>query len=128
MRNHSGGRTLKRRIIALVAAYAVALSSLVASLGAAHAAAEAAGNPLGVFCHGAADGTAFPVGQGNSGICIDGCCIGCLMPLAALPPPPVAALPSLAAVGYRVALPASIALRDARTAKAHRSRAPPFGA
>jgi hypothetical protein len=126
---HFVERVWRRRIIALAAAYIVALSSLVASFGAARAAAEAVAHPLGVICHGAAaGGTAFPQGQGNSGICIDCCCVGCLAPMAALPPPPVNALPPLRAVSNRLPPVAVAALAGARPAKSHRSRAPPSAA
>lgn len=126
MYGHFGKRPLRRRIVALFAAYIIALSSLVASFGAARAAAEATAHPLGIFCHGAAAaGTFAPADRGNGGLCIDGCCVGYLTPAAALPPPPVTVAPSLAAVGYRVPLVATAALAGARLAKSHRSRAPP---
>jgi len=133
LRGYSGKRTGKhiwrRRIIAVAAAYAIALSSLVASFGAARAAAEATVNPFGVLCHNALAEQPSPLSGGtNSKICIDCCCVGCLMPMAALPPPPANAAPSLTAISYRVAPRAMAALSGTRPAKSHRSRAPPSGA
>lgn len=129
MRKHLRQSTLRRRILALVAAYAVVISSLIASFGAAQAAAEAAANPLGIICHHDPAGQPGPLsGEPNSKICIDCCCIGCLMPMAALPLPPAVATPALIAVAYRLAPLALIPLSGPRTAKSHRSRAPPSGA
>lgn len=133
MRRISGKRTgtqiWRRRIIALAAAYAIALSSLGASFSAARAAAEATINPLGILCHNALAGQPAPfTGGSNSKICVDCCCVGCLMPMAALPPPPANAAPSLHAISHRVAPVAIAALTGARAAKSHRSRAPPSGA
>ncbi len=128
---HTGQQHIwRRRIIALAAAYAIALSSLLASFGAARAAAEATTNPFGVICHHDLAGQPAPLtgGSSNSNICIDCCCVGCLMPMAALPPPPAAAAPALPAISYRVAPVAMAALSGSRAAKSHRSRAPPSGA
>jgi hypothetical protein len=108
----------------------VALSSLLASFGAARAdAADATAGPLGVICHHDRAGQPTPLsGHSNSNICIDCCCVGCLMPMAALPPPPATTAPLLRAISYRVGPVAMIALSGARTAKSHRSRAPPSDA
>jgi hypothetical protein len=107
----------------------VAISSLLASFGAARAAAEATANPFSAICHHDLAGQSTPVNDsGNSNICIDCCCVGCLMPMAALPPPPALAAPALVAVAYRLAPLATVPLLGARPAKSHRSRAPPFGA
>lgn len=126
MRRYSGKQAWRRRIIALAAAYAIALSSLVASFGAARAAAEAATNPIGILCHNALAGAPSPASdRGNSKTCIDCCCTGCLMPMAALLPPPPTAAPLAQTVSHR---PAPIALTVpavSRTGKSHRSRAPP---
>jgi hypothetical protein len=114
---------------ALAAAYAIALSSLLASFGAAPAAAEATVNPLGAICHHDLAGQpAPPSGEPNSKICIDYCCVGCLMPMAALPPPPSIPAPILVAAAYRLAPLAIAPLAGARAAKSNRSRAPPSGA
>ena len=129
MREYLDKRPLRRRVVALAAAYAIALSGLLASFGAARAAAETTANPLGVICHHGLAGQPSPLTGGtNSKICVDCCCVGCLMPMAALPPPPANAAPSLAAISHRVAPVAMAALSGARAAKSHRSRAPPSGA
>jgi len=133
VRGSSGGQTdrhiWRRRVIALAAAYAVALSSLLASFGAARAAAAPTPEPLGVICHhDIADQDSPLTGGPNSKICIDSCCIGCLMPMAALPPPPATIAPSSLVISYRVAPLAMAALSGGRVAKSHRSRAPPSSA
>ena len=126
---HTDRHSWRRRVVALAAAYAVALSSLLASFGTASAAAEATTNPFGVICHHDIAGQPAPLtGGSNSNICIDCCCVGCLMPMAALPPPPATAAPALHAISYRVAPVAMAALSGSRAAKSHRSRAPPSDA
>jgi hypothetical protein len=82
-------RSLRRRAIALLAAYAIALASLLASFTAARAAADI-NNTLGVICHTLDAGQTNPAGgQDNGKACAENCCIGCLMLTAALPLPPV---------------------------------------
>jgi hypothetical protein len=127
VRRHSGRQSLRRRIIALAAAYALALSSLLASFGAAQAEADAVVNPGSFLCHGAAlGGAGIPSDQGNGRICIDCCCVGCLMPMVALPPPPLNVTPPSRAISIRI-LPGPVAgLIGVRAAKSHRSRAPPY--
>ena len=127
---HIGKHTWRRRIIALVAAYAVALSSLIASFGVARAAADAAYNPGGIICHSApGGGRPSPFGDGtNNKLCANCCNVGCMMLMAALPPPPAtaAAMPQAASEILR---PSAFALRAAAPqTKAHRSRAPPLTA
>jgi hypothetical protein len=115
--------------MALAAAYVIALTSLISSLAAARAAAETVAHPLGILCHGdTVEGADFPADQDNNGLCVDCCCVGCLMPLAALPPPPAVEVASPAAVSQRIALIAPIVLSLANKAKSHRSRAPPSAA
>jgi len=126
VRRHFAGRALSRRIIALAAAYAIALSSLFASFGAARAAAEATFNPLAIVCHHALGEQNSPADDRSNGTtCIDCCCVGCLMSLAALPLPPAVAAPAAAVISHRVVPVATAALFAARPAKSHRSRAPP---
>ena len=122
-------RSLRRRVIALAAAYAIALSSLIASFGAARAAAEAAALPGAILCHSDVAGQSTPApDESNGKICINSCCTGCLMLTAALPPPPANAAPVLQSASRRIA-PVEIAgLAGGRELKSHRSRAPPFGA
>jgi hypothetical protein len=121
-------RTLGRRIIALVAAYTIALSSLLASFTAARAAGEAAVAPLGVICHTLAIGQQGPSPSGdqsNGKICADCCCVGCLMLMAALPPPPVKVAGATQSPGKRLQPPAIAVLAAIAETKSHRSRAPP---
>lgn len=117
--------SLRRRIIALAAAYAIALSGLIASFGGAYAAANATGNPLATVCHHTPAGEPSPLGdQDNNRACLD-CCIGCLMPMAALPPPPANAAPLLGIVSHRVAPATMTALAGTRAVDIYHSRAPP---
>jgi hypothetical protein len=120
-------RPLRRRIVALAAAYAIALSSLIASFGAASAAAAAAA-PNGVICHTLVAGDEAPSsGDTNTKHCIDNCCIGCLMLMAAVPPPAKITGAPLSA-SQSIAPPGNIVLVGALQTKDHRSRAPPLAA
>ena len=119
-------RALRQRIVALAAAYAIALAGLVANFGAARAAADAIAQPDNVICHSVvADQPApSPDGTGNA-ICADCCCIGCItsIPVAVAPSAPALAIPQVLVAGlgpltHSVSLPAA-------TSKAHRSRGPP---
>jgi hypothetical protein len=123
-------RLLQRRIIALTAAYAIALAGLLANFGGAQMAAAAAAQPGGVICHTDFAGNPAPSpdgGPGNTGsrTCIDDCCTGCLMLVAALPPPPVTAVPLAPTAGERLAPLAVAAIVASPHTKSHRSRAPP---
>jgi hypothetical protein len=121
-------RPLQQRIVALVAAYAIALSSLIASFGAARAAAVVAADPGGVICH-TLRGAPTPSGHEDNGkTCADNCCVGCLMLMAAMPPAPVsaAAAPQLAKQTF--APLATEVFAGGPAAKSHRSRAPPLTA
>lgn len=119
-----------RCVVALVAAYALVISSFIANFGAAGALTEEAFNPAIVICHHDASGQLDPLsGHSNDCPCVDcGCCIGCLGPIAALPPPPAIALTTQAAIGRRLAPLAYVALDGVRIDKSHRSRAPPLSA
>jgi hypothetical protein len=123
-------RLLQKRIIALAAAYAIALSGLIASFGGAQMAAAAAAQP-GIICHTDFAGVPAPSPDGGTGkndsnkTCIDDCCTGCLMLTAALPPPPVTAVAIPRSVSERVAPPAIAVLVSGPETKSHRSRAPP---
>jgi len=132
-------RTLRRRVIALAAAYAIALSGLIGSVNVARAAAAEAGGGLPPLCHTVAGnalagdaraGTeAVPSpGENNGAICADCCCAGCLILVAALPPPPAIAIAALAIAGSRMTTPANAGLSAPHQDKAHRSRAPPLTA
>jgi hypothetical protein len=63
VRHSFAKRPIGRRIIALVAAYAVALASLIASLG-AEAAAVSPADPSAIICHALA-GQSAPVKSGD---------------------------------------------------------------
>ena len=125
MRKFFARRPLRRRIVALAAAYAIALSSLIASFGAASAAAAAAG-PTGIICHTPVAGDEAPAsGDTNSKHCADNCCIGCLMLMAAVPPPPAKIIGAPLSASQSIAPPRNIVLVGGLETKDHRSRAPP---
>jgi hypothetical protein len=126
VRKYFARRPLRRRIVALAAAYAIALASLIASFGAASTAAEAAAAPSGIICHTlAADDQAPSSGDTNNRHCIDNCCIGCPMLMAAVPPPPAKITNAPLSAGQSIAPPQNIVLIGGPETKDHRSRAPP---
>jgi DUF2946 family protein len=128
VRKYFARRPLRRRIVALAAAYAIALSSLIASFGAASAAAVAAA-PNGIICHTLVAGDEAPAsGDTNNKHCIDNCCIGCLMLMAAVPPPPAKIVLAPLSASQSIAPPQNIALVGGLKTKDHRSRAPPLAA
>ena len=69
---------------------------------------EASGVPGGVICHTLIPGEApFPAGdQTNGDHCANNCCVGCLMLMAALPPPPVTVAGAPRAASRPLPLPA----------------------
>jgi hypothetical protein len=86
-------RPLRQRLIALAAAYAIALASLVATFTAARAAAEAVDQPQAVLCHnGGAEQPAPAPDETTGKICIAACCNGCLTMAVAIEPPVAAAI------------------------------------
>jgi hypothetical protein len=112
--------------VALAAAYAMALSSLIANFSGAQMAAAAAVQPGGIICHtDFAGGHAPSPDSGTNKTCIDDCCTGCLTLTAALPPAPANAdaIPLSASVRI-VPLAVAVFVSGPRT-KSHRSRAPP---
>jgi hypothetical protein len=126
VRKNSARQQLGRRIIALAAAYAIALSGLIASFGAASAAAAAAGDPGSVLCHSVAAEQPSPASDdGNQQICADSCCLGCLMSAAALPPAPVDAVPVLHGSSRPVAWFSAVVPSVRAATRSHQSRAPP---
>jgi hypothetical protein len=129
VRKYLARRPLRKRLIALAAAYAIALSSLLASFVAASAAAEAAAIPGGIiFCHTVIDGRQAPAPAENGKLCVACCGPGCTMSLAALPPPPLVAAPLLQTASERVAPLHAAAFAGEHQDKSHRSRAPPLTA
>jgi hypothetical protein len=128
VRKYFARRPLRRRIVALAAAYAIALSSLIATFASARAAAEAAIAPDGIIiCHTvvAGDETPSPADQTNSKHCVDNCCAGCLMLMAAVPPPPAKIIGAPLSASQSIAPPQNIVLVGGLETKDHRSRAPP---
>jgi hypothetical protein len=118
-------RALRRRVIALVAAYAIALANLLASFGAAQAAAEAASAPDPGLCHSATDQPAPLSDESNGKICLD-CCIGCLGSVSGGAPPPAGATVTVAETSFTRLVPLTqVAVFAAAHSSAHRSRGPP---
>jgi hypothetical protein len=117
-------RPLQRRIIAFAAAYAIVLASLIASVGAARATAEAINQPDSIICHGSGAEQPAPVPDENGGkVCVDSCC--CLSIAAAVPPPVMAAaVPH--SLRQRPALRTRFVLAAGADFNAHRSRGPPL--
>ena len=109
-----------------MAAYAVVISSFVASFGAASAAAEGTFDPFGAICHHSPDGQSGPLSdRSNGNTCIDCCCVGCLMLMATLPQPTMNVVARLQSVS-RAFLPLLTRfLASGPTTKSHQSRAPP---
>ena len=129
MRNLFTERTLRRRFVALVAAYAIALSGLLANFTAARAAIETANSPTGIICHTLQIDQQAPAhDEGGDQACAANCCTGCLMLSAALPPPPATVTGTPQAAGVLLSLPAADAVAAVSETKSHRSRAPPLTA
>jgi hypothetical protein len=114
------------RVVALVAAYAIALSGLIASFNAVRIAVAEANSSNIVICQQAQLGNPAPGSElGDLG---KSCCDGCLIQLAAVPPPPTASIAVEQSEGQVLALPAVVAFRSDPQARSHRSRAPPQSA
>jgi hypothetical protein len=121
-------RSLRRRIVALAAAYVIALGGLFASLASANIAAAALGSSP-ITCHGNPAGAPSPAqNDNNGGACIDCCCLGCAMLMATLPPPPIKAIGAPQSAARLLALPALAVLPAASPTRSHQSRAPPLRA
>jgi hypothetical protein len=122
-------RPMWQRVVALTAAYAIALSSLIASFGAARAAAETAAAPNLIICHTVLAGDEAPApASDQSNHCADNCCVGCVMLLAALPPPSTKAVGAPVSASQPLVLPQTVVLGGGLKTKDHRSRAPPLAA
>jgi hypothetical protein len=114
---------LRQRIVALAAAYLIALAGLLASFSTASAAADIT-NSAGFLCHTASSGQPSD-NQTKDTICAECCGVGCLMLLAALPPPPATATPLPLVAGDIVRPTTSHVAVAVQRLKSHRSRAPP---
>ena len=126
MRHAFARRPLRQRIIALVAAYAIALASLAAGFGAAQAAVEALDGGYGVICH--SDGAGGPPTgshDSNGAICLKSC-IGCIGSLATVMPPTVAPAGPPQLAFKRLDPPAPVAIVAGAKTNAYRSRGPPL--
>jgi hypothetical protein len=122
-------RLFVRRSIALVAAYAIALSSVFASVGAARAEGKTATQPGGIICHTDATGRIAPSSDDtNNKICADCCCVGCITFMAGIPPPTSKPVAEPQSSSQRVAPPVIAVQVGGPPAKSHRSRAPPGSA
>jgi hypothetical protein len=129
VRQRTADRPLRQCIIALAAAYAVALSGLVASYGLAHAATATAAAPSGIICHTIVDADQAPSPASDpTDHCAANCCVGCIMLLVALPPPPATPVGALQSVGQRLSPPAHVTLAARPETASYRSRAPPSAA
>jgi hypothetical protein len=120
---------LRRRIVALAAAYAIALSGIIANFGAGRVAAAESSLPGAVTCHTEVAGDALPAdGQDDGKACADSCCTGCLMLMAALPPPPAKTVGAPQSARQILPLRTVADLSLSPQTKSHQSRAPPSGA
>jgi len=118
-------RPLRQRIVALVAAYAIALASLIASFGAAQTAAAAVDGGSGVICHSDLAGGPITGSHEDDGTICFKSCIGCMTSLATVIPPTVAAAGPPQLPFKRLDLPVRLVRLDSAKANAHRSRGPP---
>jgi hypothetical protein len=116
---------LLRRFVALGVAYAIALASVIATVGAVRAEVADLTSSGVVLCHLMRFGQTAPSGIPPKG-CDNSCCIGCLALLAAVPPPPTTSIAVAQNPGRLLAAPVPMELPSDPQIKSHRSRAPPF--
>ena len=118
-------RSLRQRVIALVAAYALALANLFATFATAQAAAEAASVADPALCHSSV-GQPAPLSDESGGkICPD-CCIGCLGSASSGAPPPASSAVTVPETSFtRLVLLTQVAAVPVAHSSAHRSRGPP---
>jgi hypothetical protein len=115
---------LLRRFVALGLAYAIALASVIATVGAVRAEVAGATSSGIVICHLTRFGQTAPSGIPKG--CDNSCCIGCLALLAAVPPPPMISIAVGQNPGRLLPPPVATELPSDPQTKSHRSRAPPF--
>lgn len=113
-----------RRFVALGVAYAIALASVIATVGAVRAEVADATSSGIVICHLTRFGQTAPSGTPKG--CDNSCCIGCLVLLAAVPPPPTTSIVVAQSPGRLLPPPVATELPSDPQTKSHRSRAPPF--
>jgi hypothetical protein len=119
--------SLRRRMIALAAAYALALGAVLASWAAGSAAALTAAGPATVICHSDAGGGPAPSQNDEGGhVCVDSCCVGCVLLTAALPPPPIKEVGAPQAAARPLAAMTALAVTAGNSTRSHQSRAPPL--
>jgi hypothetical protein len=119
-------RLLQKRLIALAAAYAIALSGLITSFGGAQMTAAAGAQPDFVICHSDGGGDPAPDGGQTGGkTCLSDCCTGCLIFSVALPQPPTTAIALMASAGERIAQHTIATFIAGPETRFHQSRAPP---
>jgi len=118
-------RPLRQRIIALVAAYAIAFAGLIASFVVAQAAAETAAQSDVIICHSSLGDEPAPASQDNNGTLCTKSCIGCITSLAMAIPPTVSAARLPQSAMKRLDLLVRLICLDNAKANAHRSRGPP---
>ena len=100
-------RPLRQRVVALVAAYAIALSGLMTSLAGAQAAqAEATAQLEAIICHSSSADQSAPASQDdNNNLCIKSC-VACITSLAMAIAPTVSSVRLPQSVIKRLDLPA----------------------
>jgi hypothetical protein len=119
-------RALRRRMIALAAAYALALGALFASWAVSNTAALSAAGLAAVICHNDGAGEPAP-GQNHDSdtVCVDSCCVGCVLLMATLPPPPVKAIGVPQSAARPLPPTPARAVSAGSSTRSHQSRAPP---
>jgi hypothetical protein len=126
MRKSLAKHPLRWRLVALVAAYAIALSSLLASGVAARAAAELVAQSGGILCHTDEAGQAVPASdKDNNTICTDCRCVGCLTLMAGISLPQARIIVVGKLSSQVIASLATSVVAGSPSAKSHQSRAPP---
>lgn len=115
-------------MIALAAAYAIALGGLFATWAAASAAALAAAGTATVTCHRDAGEPTPSQNDGSGHGCVDSCCVGCVLLTAALPPRPVKAIGAPQTVARPLAATPALTVTAGNSTRSHQSRAPPLHA
>jgi hypothetical protein len=118
-------RPLRQRVVALAAAYAIALSGLMTSLAGAQAAqAKATAQPEVIICHSSlADQSVPATPDSNNNLCAKSC-VGCITSLAMAIAPTISAVRPSQSVIKRLDLPTRV-IQIASAINAHRSRGPP---